>query len=101
MPQTDTQTVAFSQIKQLLEAQNWGDAFYGAETFVRQQFQKQGYGTLLLREMANEPLCQKTVFRTINPNQIKARQNAWGTPVKELFYDPLATERMWYGVQKK
>ena len=98
VPEKDTETVKFSEIYCMLKEIGWEDAFYGAETFIRRAYQKQGVGTQLLREFAEQALCDKVVFRTKNLNQIKARERAWNCKVKKLFYDPVEKERMWYGV---
>jgi GNAT superfamily N-acetyltransferase len=100
VPRDDTETVKFSRIYPLLDEIGWQDAFYGAETFIRQESQKKGIGTYLLKAFTDEEACRRVVFRTINPNQIRARAKAWNCKAIELFYDPEKTDRLWYGVIK-
>ncbi|MFH1669440.1 MAG: hypothetical protein ABIA62_05940 [Candidatus Woesearchaeota archaeon] len=100
VPCEDTETVKYSSIYKMLKEIGWQDSFCGAETFIKQAYQQKGAGKLMLSEFAKEPICERVVFRTKNLNMIKLREKVWQCQVKELFYDPVEKERMWYGVQK-
>lgn len=98
VPEQDTDTVAFSQIKEDLAKIGWEDSFYLAECGVEQKFQKQGLGSMLVSSLKDD--IDKLVFRTTNSYMIKVIENQFEQSVKSLIRDPV-NEREWYGVMKK
>lgn len=98
VPKYNSQTVNFEKITQNLENLGWNNSFYLAECGVIQNSQNQGLGSLLISDLANST--DNLVFRTTNSNMIKTIENQFGK-VESLFYDPIETNRQWYGVRKK
>jgi len=97
IPNFDTQTVAFSQINNLLLERGWNDCFYLAECGVIQNFQRQGLGKLLISSLKED--ISNLVFRTTNPNLIKTIESVYKQEVTTLFKDPIKQEREWCGVR--
>jgi len=98
VPSVNTQTVCFSQIYDKLKELGKEDFFYLAECGVIQESQNKGLGKLILEEFQKE--VPNLIFRTKNENMLKVIEDVYGE-IRELFYDPVNSDRMWYEVSRK
>lgn len=62
----------------------------------RPTISKKGIARALLQTIENE----KVIFKTLNPNQIKASECAWECKAKVLFKDPINEKLTWYGFER-
>ena len=104
-PEEDVRTISFSKIRPMLKEENIDPdkCFYGAETVVLPEYQKQGIGTTLIKkrtELTKDLDITGILSRTSNENMVKTYKKIFGdSNVLTLFKDPVRTKRTWYYIK--
>lgn len=99
LPSVDQPGKQFTYIRRLLEKRKIepSEVFYGTETGVVPERQKQGIGPQLLAHRMRRTSQPYMVFRTKNPPMVKVYQRVVGSEnIENLCSDPDDPERTWY-----